>query len=235
MRKSRKTKLITMIALVVAILGMSIGFATFSRILTISSKATVDPNRDSHKLVIYGFVDPSEAGSLEYGDNIEPDFTKWSKTSSMQLTSNDVGLDKYSAVIDNNNFTISNISANFSTKSENFSYIFAVRNEGGYDVYLTDGGMEGTTICTALGNTTQTLVDNVCGKMIFLPVPINPETGFVDSLPYKIEPGQYVELMVIIGINNITEELDGPFEVVFPDVKLEFSDVLPEVEEELEE
>ncbi len=44
MEKQRQTKVITIVALVVAVFGISLGFAAFSNILTISSSATVKPD-----------------------------------------------------------------------------------------------------------------------------------------------------------------------------------------------
>ena len=44
MEKSRTSKIIAVVALVVAVLGLSLGFAAFSNTLTISSSATVSPD-----------------------------------------------------------------------------------------------------------------------------------------------------------------------------------------------
>ena len=55
MEKVRQVKVLSIFALVLAILGMSLGFATFSSTLNISSSATVSPNSEDFKMRIYGF------------------------------------------------------------------------------------------------------------------------------------------------------------------------------------
>ena len=45
----RKTKIITIVALVIAIFGMTLGFAAFSATLNISTSATVAPNSEDLK------------------------------------------------------------------------------------------------------------------------------------------------------------------------------------------
>ncbi|MBQ3511969.1 MAG: hypothetical protein IJA30_06735 [Bacilli bacterium] len=49
MEKERQIKLLSIIALVVAITGMTLGFAAFSTTLNISSSATVTPNSEDFK------------------------------------------------------------------------------------------------------------------------------------------------------------------------------------------
>lgn len=55
MEKDRQVKVLSIIALLVAVVGMSLGFAAFSVTLNISSSATVKPSSDNFKLQIYGF------------------------------------------------------------------------------------------------------------------------------------------------------------------------------------
>ena len=55
MKNSRQTKLLVIIALVLALTGMSLGFAAFSSTLSISSSASVTPNSSDFKIKIYGY------------------------------------------------------------------------------------------------------------------------------------------------------------------------------------
>lgn len=64
-----KTKLITITVLVIAICGMTLGFAAFSNVLTISSSASVTPNDDEFDIVVYG-VDEAKVDF----DYMEPSF-----------------------------------------------------------------------------------------------------------------------------------------------------------------
>ena len=52
MEKTRQIKILSIVALVVAIAGMTLGFAAFSTTLSISSSATVTPNSDDFKVVV---------------------------------------------------------------------------------------------------------------------------------------------------------------------------------------
>ena len=51
MEKNRSTQLIAIIALVVGIIGLSVGFASFSSVLSIKSSADVKPDKDSFTVV----------------------------------------------------------------------------------------------------------------------------------------------------------------------------------------
>lgn len=215
------------VALVVAIVGMSIGFATFSTILTISSKATVNPNRDSQKLVIYGLVNEGELEKIS-SDDRSFDFDKWSTTEALLVSENGF-LDDY-VVIDNNNFTISDLSVNFSLEKENIGSAFLLRNEGSQGVYITDLVDNRTKVCTALDNTTQSLVDVACDKLNNGWVLIPSKGVSWRGYPHFLEAGDYILMHVAVNNLGITTEVDGPFEVVFSDIELHFSDVLPETE-----
>ena len=54
MERNRQTKVIAIVALCVAVVGLTLGFAAFSNTLTISSSATVTPNESDFKLTVYG-------------------------------------------------------------------------------------------------------------------------------------------------------------------------------------
>ena len=54
MEKTRQIKLLSIVLLVIAITGMTLGFAAFSTTLSISSSATVTPNSEDFKVVMLG-------------------------------------------------------------------------------------------------------------------------------------------------------------------------------------
>ena len=60
MRKDRKVQILSIVALVLAITGMSLGFAAFSSTLTISSSATVTPNSDDFSMTFLGLDENGE-------------------------------------------------------------------------------------------------------------------------------------------------------------------------------
>ena len=144
MEKSRKIKILSIIALVVAITGMTIGFAAFSSTLTISSNASVTPNSDT-----FGVKFSTNKDSLV----VEP-VTPSSKTN--DITASD-------GVIDNSsNPTIKNLSATFTTPGQYVEYTFYARNEGEYTAYLNNINFIGNKTCKSAVGTTKSLVDSAC-------------------------------------------------------------------------
>ena len=77
MERQRKYKVFSIIALMFAVIGLSIGFAAFQKILNVSSSAQVTlPSEDNFKLTLYGVTDPSV---FEVSNPEEIDFSKLSK------------------------------------------------------------------------------------------------------------------------------------------------------------
>ena len=66
MEKTRQMKILSIIALVVAIAGMTLGFASFSTTLSISSSATVIPNSEDFKVVLSWSETDSNVKNLSY-------------------------------------------------------------------------------------------------------------------------------------------------------------------------
>ena len=56
MEKQRQMKLLSIVTLVVAIIGMTLGFAAFSTTLSISSSATVTPTSEDFKISLYNVL-----------------------------------------------------------------------------------------------------------------------------------------------------------------------------------
>lgn len=203
MRRSRKTKLITMIALVIAIVGMTIGFAAFSSTLTISSSATVTPNDDQLNLKIYGYTEETtdNVAFISYYNDSEKSNSYIFKN---QIDGNATGT---IATIDNDKFVIKDISANFKTPGVEVSYTFAIKNEGAYDVYinLDELSQQITKTCTAGEETSETLVNGACQDIKIVLSIANP---LVEDL-YSC----FAEVEMLISEaekdGNITEEEDA--------------------------
>ena len=163
MRRSRRIKQITMIALIVAIVGMSIGFAAFSSTLTISSSATVTPNDDQLSLKIYGYTEETSenVAFISYYNDSEKSNAYPFKN---QIDGNATGA---IATIDNDNFIIKDISADFKTPGIEVDYYFAIKNEGAYDVYINLDELSQQIIktCTAGEGTSKTLVNEACNDI----------------------------------------------------------------------
>ena len=119
MEKTRQIKILSIVALVVAIAGMTLGFAAFSTTLSISSSATVTPNSEDFKVVL--------SSNSNYGDPInnviEPSIVGDASASAIII--NNVG----------NTFT-TNINVNFESPGSSVLYTMFVHNVGKYDAYF---------------------------------------------------------------------------------------------------
>ena len=119
MRKN-KEKVITIAALVIAVIGLSIGFAAFASTLNISTSARVTPT-DTFS-VKFSNLDTSLAVP-----SVLP-------TGNSTASGDTAPIDNS----DDHNPVISNLSAHFTQPNQKVEYVFYVRNMGPYDAYLTD-------------------------------------------------------------------------------------------------
>ena len=237
MRKDRKIKILSIVALVLAITGMSLGFAAFSSTLTISSSATVTPNSDDFKVVVYGLKSLS-GFDIEEVFASGPDMTEWSSDYASALDSYNTGVNATNAVIDNTNFTVSNMSAEFTEPSQIIGYVFLIKNEGKYGTYISipqylkdmylSGEHMGT--CTAGEGATEELVQAACNGVFGQITAVYSSDGtdvsnkLVSSSQgeHLIDVGDYVVVVYGIGYEGETRA-DGPFSVKFDDFKITFS------------
>ena len=146
-RKISYKKKLTIILLVLAVVGMSIGFAAFSTTLNISSTASVNPNSDTFSVkfstnqdrLVVDEVVPSEISS---------------------------GLTASNGVIDNSAApTLKNLSVEFTAPGQYVEYIFYARNEGEYTAYLNNVYFDGQKKCSADEGVEQSLVDSACSAI----------------------------------------------------------------------
>ena len=236
MEKNRQTKVIAIIALVVAVVGMSLGFAAFSNILTISSSATVTPNSEDFKMVAYGL------GTDIDGNVFMEDFTNLdyytSKTSGRPIlggTFNDskAPLGGETAVISKSGdqISISNIVANYSEPDQSIIYPFVIKNEGAYDAYLTMEGFDGIPVsCTPGTGTTPSLVESACESMSLNLMIVNPSTEDYyegdgsEAFSSKIAVGEYIVVMPFLWYTDgPSARADGEFIVQFDNITMNFS------------
>ena len=205
MEKQRQIKILSIVALVLAISAMTIGFAAFSTTLNISSSASVTPNNDSFVLKF-----STNKDSLVEAD-IEPAIIHGNATATNGKINN-LG-----------NPTISNLSATFTEPGQFIGYSFYVRNEGLYTAYLNSINFIGEKVCTPSDGTSEELVRDAC-KYI--------EVGFVLGNYYNettqitgksIESKNSQQVNVQISYSNVY--VDGPFTVSFPNIALVYSTV----------
>ncbi|MBO5121324.1 MAG: hypothetical protein J6C28_06545 [Bacilli bacterium] len=206
MEHSRKQKLLTIIALVVVIASLSIGFAAFSTTLNISSSASVSPSSDTFKVKFSTSSDSLVEGPVVSSNN------------TMTTTS---------GVIDNSsNPTIKGISVTFTSPGEYAEFTFYARNEGEYTAYLNNINFLGEKVCTAETGTTDSLVQSACSliDMIFV---YDNRTYYSDTpiTGHSLSPNSSKEYTLRFEYPDFAPSADGPFSISFPDIALVYSTI----------
>ena len=218
MERYRQVKMLSIIALVIAIVGMSLGFAAFSTTLSISSSASVNPSRDNFKVVFSN----SSTSILGEGETAV-------------LKGSDGGGKAENGIISSSK--VSGLKGNFTRKGDMVDYWFYVHNVGEYDAYLTAVNMEVvdgtgvTKVCRASTTdetkATDSLVQAACGDInLYIMIGDYEYTvGDTNIMGHKLEKGAVQEVMIVMDYGGLSPLVDGPFDVTFGDLSLEFSTV----------
>lgn len=216
MEKNRKIQIIAIVALVIGIVGLSIGFAAFSSVLNIQTSANVKP--DSSTLN----VDFSTAEDKMEIAEIIP-----TATPNSLVTTN--------GVIDNSGDpTISKLSATFTEPGQSVVYKFYAYNAGELNAYLksivfsnvTDQNT--TKVCTAGQGTTDALVQKACDK-ISVKIKVGNElettTGKASITGHALSKGNGELVTVTLEYEAGADRADGDFTVAFGNITLNYSSV----------
>lgn len=220
--KDKKGRTIAIIAVVVAVLGLSLGFAAFSNTLTIKSSAEVNPDESIFN------VDFSKKSDSVDDSNITP-------------VLNPTGVSGFTAtdgVIDNSdsgNAVIKNLHAVFTKPGQKATYSFYTKNAGDLKAYLksvtfsTVSGESTIKKCVAKsgGGATQSLVDRACNG-ISLTVTVGSEdftstklrNEFTSATAHDLVKDGSEEVKVVIEYKSGSDQADGGFDVSFGDVIL---------------
>lgn len=207
-------KEIVLVALLVVIVGMSLGFAAFSSTLSISSSASVTPNSDDFSVVFSG----GETGIYN------------------QLTLNVIGNAK---PLDNNYLVSGNVfnAPDIAFFSPGDAVVFPIyaHNVGEYDAYLRgisftalDSGTYKKCSATTTDDTkaTDSLVQAACeGIDVTISIGGNQYDLGSNISGYKLSKGGVEEVQVKIEYKSGSALADGPFKVEISDFKLDYSTV----------
>ena len=209
MEHTRKQKLFVVLALVVAIASLSVGFAAFSVSLNISSQAIVSPSSDAFSVKF------SSAQNSVVVEEIVP-------------SSISDGVNATNGVIDNSvNPTIKNLSAIFSEPGQFVEYTFYVRNNGAYDAYLNSVNYLGDMICKAETGTSESLVQSAC-ESISITVRVGA-TVYKETTPVsgvKMTAGRsWMTVKIKLSYEQGGTSADGAFSIEFPSIGLVFSTI----------
>ena len=217
MEKNRGTKVIAIVALLVGVVGLSLGFAAFSNNLTISSSAEVRPDSSAFN------VDFSSSNSA-----VETNPVVATVSDATEVTATN-------ATIDNTtNPTITNLKATFTEPGQSATYSFYAYNAGQYVAYLNSiiyGNVSGEAtnkVCTAKTGTTQALVDSACNG-ISVSVKVGSEavtTGSVATISgHSLAKDSAEQVVVTISYASESAIADGDFDVAFGDITLTYDSV----------
>lgn len=221
MEKDRRARYIALAALLVGVIGLSLGFAAFSNTLTIKSSAEVNPDESIFNV----------------------DFSKVSNTvtdGSVDATLNPTGVTGFTAdtaTIDNTSDpVIQGLHATFTQPGQTATYTFYTKNAGALFAYLKNvtfsnvSGESSTKVCTAGEGTTQSLVNAACNG-ISLTLTLGNEdftsttarSGFATANAHDLAVDGYEEVNVVISYAANSAQADGHFDVDFGDITLLYS------------
>ena len=210
---------ITIAALIVAIIGLSIGFAAFSNTLTISSSANVNPTNTMN--VVF-----SSSNSDAETDPIVP----------TKSPNNVTNFTSTNGTIIESGRTLSNLSAAFTAPGQSVTYNLYVYNDGPYVAYLTDLNM-GSISCDAIpqqnanDTATDSLVDAACegmGVSVTIGETTLTSSGSLNNQSLQANGG-YVNASVTISYAEGSSYVDGPMSVTIGDITFTASSVAGEV------
>ncbi len=213
---NKPSKILIIVALVIGIACLSIGFASFSTILTISTSLKVKPDSKYFKVNF-----SSSNADLETSQIVPTlsDSTKVTATNGMIDNTNDP--------------TISNLSAVFTEPGQSVTYSFYAYNTGKYLAYLNEVNfktIDGESVikkCVASSDARDDYVQAVCGD-IELTVKVGP-TIFKETnnnvLNHTLSRDSAEPVIVKIQYINNDHWADGNFEVFFGDITLDYASV----------
>ncbi len=214
MEKNRNAQVIAIIALVVGVVGLSIGFASFSSVLNIQASANVKPDSSTMNVDFSSAIDKVEV------NEIIP-------------TAEPTSLATTNATIDNSvDPTISNLSATFTEPGQSVVYKFYAYNAGELNAYLKSivyanvTGKNTPKVCTAKEGTTDALVQKAC-ENIFIKVKVGNEletaTGKASITGHSLAKKTGELITVTLEYASNAERTDGDFSVAFGDITLNYS------------
>jgi len=209
MEKDRSFKIIAIVALCVGMIGLGLGFANYSSLLTISSGAEVGTSGGNFSVVF-----SSAENSLSTND-VEAQRSATTFTANNATIKND----------DTTGPTISGLGATFTQPGQHVTYTFYARNEGEYTAFLNEITVAAGKTCTAKEGTSEEVKNKLCNGMS-LEVKIADATVETDNAVsgHSLAVGEDEKIEVKISYNP-TEALVGDISVTFDDITLKYGGV----------
>ena len=214
MEKDRSSKVLAIAALLIAVVGLSVGFAAYSASLTIGASANVTPTEDFD-------VYFSTNGTTQVTGNVTPSFG--SATDDIAKPTGEAA-----ALSDT---TITGLKANFTEPGQTVTYSFYAHNASDYVAYLNqvvfaevESGK--SKVCTAKSADTIG-VDAACND-ITITVAVGSETFDTTNTSvanHTLTKDGYETVVVTIDYANNGNRANGDFDVEFGDITLTYNEV----------
>lgn len=211
MKNDRVYKIIAVVAIIIGIAGVTIGYAAFSNNLTINSAAEVTPS-DANFKVVFSSSDESVSTSAVAPTLSDDNVTGFSATN---------------GVIDNSGDpTLTNLKATFTEPGQSVTYTFYAYNTGQYIAYLNSIEFIGSKTCTPRSGTTQSLVTSACSS-ISLSVQVGSENATSTTIStitgHTLAKNTPEAVVVTISYDAQGAVADGNFDVAFPSIVLTYA------------
>ena len=216
MEKHRGSQIMAIVALLLAVGGLSLGFAAFSQTLTIKSSAAVNPDANTFNVI---FTNADQDG-----------------TSVTPTLSPATGFTADTATINNSDHDITGLKANFTAPGQTATYTFKAKNTGELQAYLnriTFNTVSGSSpaaakVCTPGTGTTAALVTAACDD-ISISVKVADDPAYTASngsiTGHTLAVGATENVVVTITYAEGGDRADGDFTVAFGDVSLLYGSV----------
>ena len=211
------SKTLIFLALIVGVIGLSIGFAAFSGLLTIEEEAYVKPDNKFFK------VNFSSSATALQTDSIEP--TKSATT-----------IEATPANINNDSIpTITGIRATFTEPGQSVTYNFHTYNSGKYQAFLKSvvfNNIENETLskkCIPIAgsNITEDLLTKACNDIkVSIKVKdtlFNSSNNNITAHTLPINTSEPIELKLEYQNNN--NFVDGDFKIELGSISLNYSSI----------
>ncbi len=218
MTNNRTNQVIAIVALMIAVLGLSVGFAAFSRTLTIESGASVKPSEDSFQ-VRFSSSDESYAKN-----EIVP--TKVTNGSTFTATN--------AVISDSDELKLEGLSATFTEPSQSVTYTLYIENAGKYKAFLnsitfgTVSGNNSFKVCTPVGDADPAKVAAACNGITYT-VKTAGQTFTTTNNDITdangVDPEKFSVVEIEIAYANNATLADGDFTVQFGSVTLDYSTI----------
>ena len=203
-RSYRQTQIITIVALVVVMLGVSVGFAAFSNVLTIGTTAAVKPDSSTFSVLF------SSSGTTQSTSAVSGVGSGGATAGSASISGT----------------TISGLKANFTAPGQSVTYTFYSHNVGSFVAYLRNVNFGSGKNCTPGNNTSTDMVNAACDDIsISVTIGGSSYTESTEVTGHTLAIDAYETVVVKLTYSSNGDVADGDFSVTFGDVSLTYSSI----------